>query len=234
LAIALNSLANLKPEAIVHGDIKPDNLLVWASTGDLVVGDFGVAMWHKMRKGLRPAPWLLSKSAFVAPERRCLAIVGPHSGLDDDTKNNIIDELLEEIGGGKLDMWSLGVVAYLLALRKDPRGYDTKEANTKEAKMQEVDQASKRPDATEWLVTEMQLVWPTEDAQKVTLLAEVIAGTLQGLDKRLSASEVLGRLQSIGECMYQEPFRVLPFRRFVDVVAALAWCRDEWALRDQR
>jgi serine/threonine protein kinase len=205
LAIALTSLANLKPEAIVHGDIKPNNLLVWASTGDLVVVDFGVAMWQNVRKGIRPAPWRLSGNAFVAAEGR-LPIVGPHSVLDDDTKNNIIDDLWEEIGGGKLDTWSLGVVAYLLALRKDPRGYDTEEA-----KMQEVDQASKRPDATEWLITEMQLVWPTEDAQKVKLLADVIAGTLQGLDKRPSASEVLRLLQYIGEYM---AFLALPFRPF--------------------
>jgi serine/threonine protein kinase len=195
LATALACLASLKPDPVVHGDVKPDNLFVETASGDLVLGDFGVAMWHRLRTGLRPAQWLVLANAFIAPERR-LSILGPTSGLSEEEKEATVDELLKKVGGGKLDMWSLGVMTYLLGLRKAPHGYDDP---TQEAKIAEVDEVAERVNATEWLQAELHNTWPNADAGEVRQLAAVIAGTLHGHGERLSASDVLELLPTTGE-----------------------------------
>jgi serine/threonine protein kinase len=193
LATALDCLASLKHEPVVHGDIKPENILVEVSTGNLVLGDCGVAMWQGRKTGLRLAPWLLSPNAFVAPERR-LAILGPNNGLSDDDKEKMHDELLKEVGGGKLDIWSLGVVVYLLGMRKSPLGY-----TEENAKIVEVDAVAKRADAKEWIQTQLRGVWSEAEDRELELLAKVITGSLQGLDRRLSAKELLQLLGPIGK-----------------------------------
>jgi serine/threonine protein kinase len=192
LATALDCLASLKHEPVVHGDIKPENILVEASTGNLVLGDYGVAMWQGRKTGLRLAPWLLSPNAFVAPERR-LAILGPNSELSEDDKARVHDELLKEIGGGKLDIWSLGVVVYLLGMRQSPLGY-----TEEDAKIVEVDAVARLADAKEWIRT-LRGVWSEAEDRELELLAKVITGSLQGLDRRLSAKGVLELLGPIGE-----------------------------------
>jgi serine/threonine protein kinase len=193
LATALYCLASLEPEPVVHGDVKPNNILVEDSTGNLVLGDYGTGMWQGLKTGLRLAPWLLSAGAYVAPERR-LTILGPDSALSDAMKDEALTELMRKVGGGKLDMWSLGVVVYLLGVRKNPHGYE-EEAE----KMNEVDALAKREDAKQWLRTELRGVWPEGKDGDLKLVAKVISGTLQGLDRRLSAKEVLQLLGPIGE-----------------------------------
>jgi serine/threonine protein kinase len=195
LATALACLASLKPDPVVHGDVKPDNLFVETASGDLLLGDFGVAMWHRLRAGLRPAQWLLSANAFIAPERR-LSVLGPASGLGEVEKAKTEHELLKKVGGEKLDMWSLGVMTYLLGLRKDPHGYDDPK---QEAKIAEVDEVAERVNVTEWIQAELHNTWPNADAGEVKQLAAVIAGTLHGHGGRLSASDVLALLPTTGE-----------------------------------
>jgi serine/threonine protein kinase len=218
-------LASLEPEPVVHGDIKPDNILVEASTGDLVLGDCGAAMWQGLRSGLRLAPWLLSPNAFVAPERR-LAILGPTSGLSDAAKDETLKEQMKKVGGGKLDVWSLGVVVYLLGMRKNPHGYEEEAA-----KMNEVDALAEREGAKQWLQTELRGVWPEGKDGDLELLAKVISGTLQGLDRRLSAKEVLQLLGPIGEKHIKFMMLRAQARQSVadglatDVIATLSCCR---------
>lgn len=195
MATGLDCLASLEPESIVHADVKPGNILVEASTDTLVLGDYGVGMWQGRKTGLRVPEVLSPVSAYVAPERR-LASLGPASGLSEDDRNVVYDDLFEQNGGGKLDMWSLGVVVYLLGMRKNPRGYETEAAKM----MHEVDTVARQD--KEWLQTELRGVWPGGNGGELELLAEVIEGTLQGLDKRparLSAKEVLKLLGPIGE-----------------------------------
>jgi serine/threonine protein kinase len=200
LAIAIKHLARIKPEPVVHGDIKPDNILVEAATGDLVLGDCGVAMWQGLKTGLRLAPWLLPDCVYVAPERR-LESPGPDSmDLDDETKTVEMEHLIKKVGGGKLDVWSLGVVAYLLTLRKNPSDYTHDQADgIKKAKMKEVDQLATLKDAQARLQTEALRVWPEGNVTEVEALVKVILGTLQRLDGRMSAEKVLELLEPLGK-----------------------------------
>jgi serine/threonine protein kinase len=185
LATALTSLDSLGPERVVHGDIKTDNILV-CPNGDLVLGDLGGAMWQGMRTGLRLGPWLPSTTAFVAPERRP-ELIRPHFGLSETKREELVNELLEKMGEGKLDVWSLGVVAYLLGLRKDPRGFDEDKD-----KMHEVDGVDARADANEWVQAQLQQVWQDGDTGQLRVLANVITGALREKPNgRLSASQIL-------------------------------------------
>lgn len=199
LAIAVVHLASIKRDAVVHGDIKPDNILVAAATGDLVLGDCGAAMWQGLKTGLRFSPWLLADCAYVAPERR-LEYLGPDSmDLDDETKTMVIEQFIKKVGGGKLDVWSLGVVAYLLILRKDPSDYSHEQVAIRTAKMKEVDKLLTLKDAQVWLQTEALRVWPGGGVTEVEVLIKVILGTLQRLEGRMSAERVLELLEPIGK-----------------------------------
>lgn len=183
LATALECLSSsLQPGPIVHGDIKPDNLLICTS-GDLVLTGLQCATWEGLPEALRLSDNAPGDSAFIPPEAR--------AGADVDGED--ATAYLERVGGGNLDVWSLGGVAYLLGICKEPRDY--------QAMMAEVDDVAGRSDASEWLLAELHGRWPDAGAAEVQVLAEVISGSLRhGLHKRLSARDVMELMEPGMHC----------------------------------
>jgi hypothetical protein len=65
--------------------------------------------------------------------------------------------------------------------------------------MKEVDQLATLKDAQARLQTEVLRVWPEGDVREVEALVRVILGTLQRLDRRMSATQVLELLEPLGK-----------------------------------
>lgn len=50
VAMGINYLHHYDPKAIIHGDIKPENVVIWPN-GDALVCDFGLARIHQGATG---------------------------------------------------------------------------------------------------------------------------------------------------------------------------------------
>jgi serine/threonine protein kinase len=160
LATALEALRHAKPEPIVHGDLRVDNVLVTAD-GTLKLADMGVAM-YRARRRLVAGPFAQGINAYVPPEGR----------LPDDD--------VDKISGTSFDVWSYGVCLCIVATKqaqRRPLAYWVDDA----ASVKEIDQLSERGDLVEHLTQEMLTagVWgPDADGRAVAALAEVIDGAL--------------------------------------------------------
>lgn len=164
LVTAITCLSNAR---LVHGSIDLSKLYITAS-GDLVLlgaecaqGQGNPLTDHKALRG-----------AFVAPESRQ---GGSRSGIG----TGGAEVYLARAG----DVWSLGVVAYVLGLRKDPRAFDHDPA-----KAHEVDAVAARADAGEWLHAKLLQAWPDGKDDEQWVLAKVIGASLRkAADARLPA-----------------------------------------------
>lgn len=99
----LVGLAYLHGQGVAHHDIKPDNVLVVAPSGQVRISDFGVAERFEPGKGCCV---FYGTPAYQAPE-----IAGNTLGTPYD--------------GTKADMWSAGVLLYQLLLGRLPYTGDT-------------------------------------------------------------------------------------------------------------
>jgi serine/threonine-protein kinase len=96
------ALAYAHGRGIVHGDVKPDNILLEAGTGRALVTDFGIAHGGGERGPVSDPVTLMGTAHFMSPEQAA---------------NETVD--------GRSDLYALGVVGYLAVSGRLP--YD--EAN---------------------------------------------------------------------------------------------------------
>lgn len=188
LATALQQLSHLPGEAVIHGDLKPDNVLL-TSTGDALLADLGIGAWVRGRAGLQLPPWAAGPVAHRPPELR------PPGGRDAAME----DHVMRHAGGAATDVWALGVCLYLLLLRKDPTPYYS---SRQPERVAEVDAIATREDAVEHLQREVLRLWGAasgEDSEgRRRALVAVTAGTLRLLVGRMTAEQVLRELAEGG------------------------------------
>jgi serine/threonine-protein kinase len=84
------ALAYAHGRGIVHGDVKPDNILLEAGTGRALVTDFGIAHGGGDRSPVSDPGTLMGTAHFMSPEQAA---------------NETVD--------GRSDLYALGVVGYL-------------------------------------------------------------------------------------------------------------------------
>ena len=84
------ALAYAHGRGIVHGDVKPDNILLEAGTGRALVTDFGIAHGGGDRDSVNDPGTLMGTAHFMSPEQAA---------------NETVD--------GRSDLYALGVVGYL-------------------------------------------------------------------------------------------------------------------------
>ena len=89
----LSTIKHLHDKQIVHKDLKPENLLMVSQTDDAAIklADFGFAVKLNPADGEFPLTLACGTPGYVAPEILCKI---PH--------------------GKPVDMWSIGVVCYIL------------------------------------------------------------------------------------------------------------------------
>jgi len=102
-----------KEKQIVHRDLKPENVLLEkeGEIDNLRLIDFGTAKCFANLKSADGKKTMLRERvgtmAYIAPEIINLSTVGAH-----DDENTYYSE--------KCDMWSIGVIAYMLLAGKNP------------------------------------------------------------------------------------------------------------------
>lgn len=192
LATALDYLASRPNGDMVHGDVRPDNIVI-STTGDVML--IGAKYLTKSSRTM-PA-YLPHDSFFAPPEAR--SFFAPREARREapglDTIGEDVASFLERVGGDRADVWSLGVVAYVLGLRVDAGRYYGPD------RVQEVAKLAERADAREWLEGKLRQAWPGASYAELLVLAVVVSGCLRKLEEgRLSARQVVAIIDQ-GEYM---------------------------------
>ena len=100
----IKGVSYLHHNGIIHRDLKPDNILI-SNKNKIKITDFNVSSLLKDKKNDKIGKKIEGTLYFRAPE----------TCLSEDNKNNNVD-----IRGKPLDIWSIGVIAYILAYKKFP------------------------------------------------------------------------------------------------------------------
>ena len=116
------ALAYAHGRGIVHRDVKPDNILLEASTGRALVTDFGIAHGGGESDGQRDAGLIMGTANFMSPEQAANAPVDARS-----------------------DLYALGVVGFLAVSGRLP--FETQNAASQNAHTVMVRQATEAPPA---------------------------------------------------------------------------------------
>ncbi len=116
------ALAYAHGRGIVHRDVKPDNILLEASTGRALVTDFGIAHGGGESDGQRDAGLIMGTANFMSPEQAANAPVDARS-----------------------DLYALGVVGFLAVSGRLP--FETQNAASQNAHAVMVRQATEAPPA---------------------------------------------------------------------------------------
>ncbi|KAG5178901.1 kinase-like domain-containing protein, partial [Tribonema minus] len=111
----LHAIEFLHMHNIVHGDIKPENIMIAedSSTIDVRLGDFGTAFEVMGQKGRGGS----ADGAKLSGSSRMTVAYSPPEVLDQDGDDDV------EVGP-KADVWALGVLMYILIAGRHPFDMD--------------------------------------------------------------------------------------------------------------
>lgn len=108
LKTILNALNYCHQRGIIHGDIKPENLLLKENTSDSIIkiSDYGYSI--SLVSNRNNISTLCGSTEYLAPE-----IITSNSSSIKSTNNNN-NNIDHNIYDTQIDMWSLGIISYIL------------------------------------------------------------------------------------------------------------------------
>lgn len=222
----LNGLAEMHRREIMHGDVKPDNILLKLSSGSVFLCDFGNSYeWNSIDDETKSYAILVSTPEYMSPEMFEFCI---------EYKNK---EKLKRITFNR-DVWSLGIVFYTLFLSKGAhplslifkKWFDSRQnlydlttnhrsKNTKESRhAMNTKQLEHNSNIQSVIDGIKQLTAEYKDETSEDKLVNLINKMLNpNPSTRISAQDVLNELIVIGQALNYESKEISPFTKPIEI-----------------